>query len=108
ATRPRPQFCHQRPRPPARYSDDTAPAALGTVDGNGRWAATRSSLQRRREEQMRTSTYPRGLVTGARGVVSHRLVTALKQRGYWVRGVDTSPPEYTVGDADEFELRDLR
>jgi nucleoside-diphosphate-sugar epimerase len=57
---------------------------------------------------MRSSTHPRVLVTGAGGFVGHHLVTALKQRGYWVRGVDISPPEYTVGDADEFELRDLR
>jgi nucleoside-diphosphate-sugar epimerase len=57
---------------------------------------------------MRTSTHPCVLVTGAGGFIGHHLVTALKQRGYWVRGVDTSLPEYTVGDADEFELRDLR
>jgi GDP-D-mannose 3', 5'-epimerase len=57
---------------------------------------------------MGTSTHPRVLVTGAGGFVGHHLVTALKQRGYWVRGVDTTLPEYTVGDADEFELRDLR
>ena len=57
---------------------------------------------------MRTSTYPRVLVTGAGGFIGNHLVTALKRRGYWVRGVDTSPPEYTMGDADEFELRDLR
>jgi nucleoside-diphosphate-sugar epimerase len=35
-------------------------------------------------------------------------VTYLKQRGYWVRGVDLKRPEYTAVDADEFELRDLR
>ena len=57
---------------------------------------------------MISSAHPRVLVTGAGGFIGHHLVTALKQRGYWVRGVDTSPPEYTVGDADEFELRDLR
>jgi GDP-D-mannose 3',5'-epimerase len=57
---------------------------------------------------MRTSTRPRVVVTGAGGFIGHHLVTALKQRGYWVRGVDTRLPEYTVGDADEFELRDLR
>ena len=57
---------------------------------------------------MRTSTYPRVLVTGAGGFIGHHLVTALKQRGYWVRGVDIARPEYTDVDADEFELRDLR
>jgi GDP-D-mannose 3',5'-epimerase len=36
------------------------------------------------------------------------LVTLLKERGYWVRGVDLKYPEYTDVDADEFELLDLR
>jgi GDP-D-mannose 3',5'-epimerase len=51
---------------------------------------------------------PRVLVTGAGGFIGHHLVTRLKQRGYWVRGVDLHVPEYTETDADEFELRDLR
>jgi GDP-D-mannose 3',5'-epimerase len=50
----------------------------------------------------------RVLVTGAGGFIGHHLVTALKQHGYWVRGVDLHVPEYTETDADEFELRDLR
>lgn len=50
----------------------------------------------------------RVLVTGAGGFIGHHLVTSLKQRGYWVRGVDISLPEYTAVNADEFELRDLR
>ena len=50
----------------------------------------------------------RVLVTGAGGFIGHHLVTYLKQRGYWVRGVDLKHPEYTEVDADEFELRDLR
>jgi GDP-D-mannose 3', 5'-epimerase len=50
----------------------------------------------------------RVLVTGAGGFIGHHLVTALKQRGYWVRGVDLHVPEFTEADADEFELRDLR
>jgi GDP-D-mannose 3', 5'-epimerase len=57
---------------------------------------------------MGTPDRPRVLVTGAGGFIGHHLVTSLKQRGYWVRGVDISLPEYTVVDADEFELRDLR
>ena len=48
------------------------------------------------------------LVTGAGGFIGHHLVTYLKQRGYWVRGVDIKVPEYTKSDADEFQLRDLR
>lgn len=50
----------------------------------------------------------RVLVTGAGGFIGHHLVTYLKERGYWVRGVDTKYPEYTEVDADEFEIRDLR
>jgi GDP-D-mannose 3', 5'-epimerase len=48
------------------------------------------------------------LVTGAGGFIGHHLVTYLKERGYWVRGVDVKPPEYTAVDADEFEIADLR
>ncbi|MGB7922110.1 MAG: NAD-dependent epimerase/dehydratase family protein [Pyrinomonadaceae bacterium] len=48
------------------------------------------------------------LVTGAGGFIGHHLVTFLKERGYWVRGVDIKEPEYTQTDADEFELLDLR
>jgi GDP-D-mannose 3',5'-epimerase len=50
----------------------------------------------------------RVLVTGAGGFIGHYLVTALKARGYWIRGVDIKLPEYTAADADEFELLDLR
>jgi GDP-D-mannose 3', 5'-epimerase len=57
---------------------------------------------------VRTNSNPRILVTGAGGFIGHHLVASLKQRGYWVRGVDIHPPEYTAVDADEFELRDLR
>jgi nucleoside-diphosphate-sugar epimerase len=50
----------------------------------------------------------RVLVTGAGGFIGHHLVTYLKERGYWVRGVDVKLPEYTAVDADEFEIADLR
>ena len=50
----------------------------------------------------------RVLVTGAGGFIGHHLVTLLKERGYWVRGVDLKYPEFTEVDADEFELLDLR
>jgi GDP-D-mannose 3', 5'-epimerase len=50
----------------------------------------------------------RVLVTGAGGFIGHHLVTYLKERGYWVRGLDLKYPEYTEVDADEFELLDLR
>jgi nucleoside-diphosphate-sugar epimerase len=48
------------------------------------------------------------LVTGAGGFIGHHLVTYLKTRGYWVRGVDIKLPEFSEVDADEFELLDLR
>ncbi len=50
----------------------------------------------------------RALVTGAGGFIGSHLVAALKQRGYWVRGVDTKHPEYWDTRADEFLVRDLR
>jgi len=48
------------------------------------------------------------LVTGAGGFIGHHLVSYLKAKGYWVRGVDSKMPEYAPSDADEFELLDLR
>lgn len=51
---------------------------------------------------------PKALVTGAGGFIGHHLVKYLKQRGYWVRGVDVKYPEYEASPADEFELLDLR
>ena len=50
----------------------------------------------------------RALVTGAGGFIGHHLVTSLKKKGYWVRGVDLKYPEFTAVDADEFEILDLR
>jgi nucleoside-diphosphate-sugar epimerase len=50
----------------------------------------------------------RVLVTGAGGFIGHHLVTYLKARGYWVRGVDIKRPEFSATEADEFELLDLR
>ncbi len=48
------------------------------------------------------------LVTGAGGFIGHHLVTELRSRGHWVRGVDIKAPEYTESDANEFEILDLR
>ncbi len=48
------------------------------------------------------------LVTGAGGFIGHHLVTYLKQRGYWVRGVDLKYPEFNSTDADDFQILDLR
>jgi nucleoside-diphosphate-sugar epimerase len=50
----------------------------------------------------------RVLVTGAGGFIGSYLVSSLKSKGYWVRGVDIKVPEYRQTDADEFELLDLR
>ena len=54
------------------------------------------------------SSNRRVLVTGAGGFIGHHLVTYLKRRGYWVRGVDIKYPEYSATDADEFQILDLR
>ena len=43
----------------------------------------------------------RVLVTSTGGFIGHHLVTYLKRRGYWVRGVDIKSPEYSAIDADE-------
>ncbi len=48
------------------------------------------------------------LVTGAGGFIGSHLVTFLKNRGFWVRGVDIKYPEFAKTDADEFEILDLR
>jgi GDP-D-mannose 3', 5'-epimerase len=50
----------------------------------------------------------RVLVTGAGGFIGHHLVSFLKRRGFWVRGVDLKYPEYSQTDADEFHCLDLR
>jgi GDP-D-mannose 3', 5'-epimerase len=48
------------------------------------------------------------LVTGAGGFIGHHLVTFLKEKGYWVRGVDIKYPKFEKTKADEFYLLDLR
>ena len=50
----------------------------------------------------------RAVVGGAGGFIGHHLVKYLKDRGYWVRGVDIKQPEYEATAADEFQLLDLR
>ena len=47
-------------------------------------------------------------VTGAGGFIGSHLVTYLKEKGYWVRGIDLKYPEFSTSDADEFEILDLR
>lgn len=48
------------------------------------------------------------LVTGAGGFIGHHLVTYLRKKGFWVRGVDIKHPEYKDNEADEFLKLDLR
>jgi GDP-D-mannose 3',5'-epimerase len=50
----------------------------------------------------------RVVVAGAGGFIGHHLVTHLKRRGCWVRGVDIKVPAYEPTAADEFEVLDLR
>src|SRR5213592_5015677 len=50
----------------------------------------------------------RTLVTGAGGFIGDHLVAYLKERGYWVRGVDVKRPEFSDTEADEFLVLDLR
>lgn len=48
------------------------------------------------------------VVCGAGGFIGAHLVKFLKQRGYWVRGVDIKRPEFARTAADEFLKLDLR
>ena len=57
---------------------------------------------------MTATHYPRVLVTGAGGFIGHHLVTHLKRRGAWVRGVDLKFPEFAPTEANEFLTLDLR
>ena len=47
------------------------------------------------------------LVTGAGGFIGNHLVSFLKDKGYWVRGVDIKYPDFNSTQADEFELLDF-
>jgi GDP-D-mannose 3', 5'-epimerase len=48
------------------------------------------------------------LVCGAGGFIGGHLVKKLRREGYWVRGVDIKPHEWSPKAADEFLLLDLR
>ena len=49
------------------------------------------------------------LVTGGGGFIGHHLIRFLKNKGYWVRGVDIKYPEFSPkNESDEFLLLDLR
>jgi nucleoside-diphosphate-sugar epimerase len=50
----------------------------------------------------------RVLVCGAGGFIGGHLVKRLKEEGYWVRGADMKPHDFSSSAADEFILCDLR
>jgi nucleoside-diphosphate-sugar epimerase len=50
----------------------------------------------------------KALVCGAGGFIGGHLVKKLQKEGYWVRGVDIKPHEWSPNAADEFLLLDLR
>ncbi len=50
----------------------------------------------------------KALVAGAGGFIGHHMVRYLKDRGYWVRGVDLKHPEFEPSAADAFLILDLR
>ena len=57
---------------------------------------------------MRGEPVKRALVCGAGGFIGGHLVKKLRAEGYWVRGVDIKPHEWSPHVADEFLLLDLR
>ena len=50
----------------------------------------------------------KAVVCGAGGFIGHHLAGLLKEKGYWVRGVDIKHQEFAESPADEFQLLDLR
>jgi len=48
------------------------------------------------------------LICGAGGFIGNHLVKRLKEKGYWIRGVDLKYPEFSKTGADEFIIGDLR
>lgn len=48
------------------------------------------------------------LVLGAGGFIGSHLVKQLKNKGFWVRGVDLKYPEFSPTVADDFVIGDLR
>ena len=48
------------------------------------------------------------LVLGAGGFIGSHMVKRLREEGYWVRGVDLKYPEFSLSQANEFIIGDLR
>jgi nucleoside-diphosphate-sugar epimerase len=50
----------------------------------------------------------KAIVMGAGGFIGSHMVKRLKLEGYWVRGVDLKNTEYSISEADDFIIGDLR
>jgi len=50
----------------------------------------------------------RALVLGAGGFIGNHMVSRLKSEGFFVYGADLKYPEFSITEADEFEICDLR
>lgn len=50
----------------------------------------------------------KALVCGAGGFIGSHMVHRLRAEGYWVRGVDLTPPDFRASGANEFVIGDLR
>lgn len=50
----------------------------------------------------------KAIVTGAGGFLGYYLTKYLKNKGYWVKGIDIKYPEFEKSLADEFIIQDLR
>ena len=50
----------------------------------------------------------KAVVLGGGGFIGGHLITKLKEKGYWVRGVDVKWNEFKKSNADEFIIADLR
>lgn len=50
----------------------------------------------------------KAIVAGAGGFIGSHLVKYLKLKGYHVKGVDLKRPEFSISEADEFVIGDLR
>lgn len=50
----------------------------------------------------------KALICGAGGFIGSHLVKRLKEKGYWIRGVDLKYPEFSKTGANDFIIGDLR
>ena len=57
---------------------------------------------------MKKTVAKKALVLGAGGFIGSHLVTFLKEKGFYVEGVDIKRPEFSKTKADKFIKGDLR